>query len=107
MHSSIVRGFPVNCPSFADNADIQKESQALEVSIDKEGHIYVGKDQMSLADLTDILKTATDLSASENVLVRGDRDARYGHVAHVLAYLAKHLPNKHIILISQTERQSP
>lgn len=107
MHSSVVRGYPVNCPSFAEHAGLQKENQALEVSIDKEGQIYVGKDRVLLADLPNSLKTATDGTTSEKILVRGDRETRYGQIAEVLAHLSRHLPDKHIILVSQTERQSP
>ncbi len=107
MHSSIVRGYPVNCPSFAESTGLQKENQALEVSIDREGQIYVGKDPVSLDELPSIMKTATDVATSEKVLVRGDRETHYGHIAQVLAHLSRHLPDKHIILVSQTERQSP
>ena len=31
MNSSIVRGFPVNLPAFAEKTDIQKEDNSIEI----------------------------------------------------------------------------
>ncbi len=102
MHSSIVRGFPVNCPAFADRASVQKENNAIEVSVDKEGQIYVGKDQVDLADMGSRLQSAGLQRNSAKVLVRGDDAASYGRVAHVLACVSQALPDKQVILVTQT-----
>jgi biopolymer transport protein TolR len=102
MHSSIVRGFPVNCPAFADRASIQKENNAIEVSVDRDGQIYVGKDQVDLAAIGPRLQSASNSQGtSGRVLVRGDDAASYGRVAHVLACVSQALPNKEVILVTQ------
>jgi biopolymer transport protein TolR len=103
MHSSIVRGFPVNCPAFADRTTVQKEDNAIEVSIDRDGHIYIGKDQLDLAALGPRLQSAGNSQGnSGKVLVRGDDAASYGRVAHVLAAVSQALPGKEVILVTQT-----
>jgi len=43
MNSSIVRGFPVNLPAFSEETAIQKENNSIEISVDKDGSVYVGK----------------------------------------------------------------
>ena len=102
MHSSIVRGFPVNCPAFADRASIQKENNAIEVSVDRDGQIYVGKDQVDLAAIGPCLQSASNSQGtSGKVLVRGDDAASYGRVAHVLACVSRALPDKQVILVTQ------
>ena len=107
MHSSIVRGFPVNCPAFAERASIQKENNAIEVSVDREGQIYIGKDQVDLADMGLLLQsTSSSQGTSDKVLVRGDDAASYGRVAHVLACVSRALPDKQVILITQAPAAS-
>lgn len=102
MHSSIVRGFPVNCPDFGDQASIQRDSTALEVSVDKNGHIYVGPDLVDLEKLEEAILDATAALTSEKILVRGDQDALYGQVAMVLARVSKCVPEKQTLLITSS-----
>jgi biopolymer transport protein ExbD len=106
MHSSIVRGFPVNCPAFADQASVQKENNAIEVSVDKEGQIYIGKVQVDLADMGPLLQNAGSQAESGKVLVRGDDAASYGRVAYVLACVSQALPDKQVILVTQAPAES-
>ena len=106
MHSSIVRGFPVNCPAFADRAKIQKESNAIEVSVDREGQVYIGKDPVDLADMGPLLQDVGSQAESGRVLVRGDDAAAYGRVANVLACVSRALPDKQVILVTQTPAES-
>ncbi|MCG8689112.1 MAG: biopolymer transporter ExbD, partial [Desulfobacterales bacterium] len=94
MHSSIVRGFPVNCPGFADSTTLQKENQAMEISVDKDGQIYVGKEVVSSDALEHVLPAQAEKFPAEKVLLRGDRDATYGDVAQALARVSKLLPDK-------------
>jgi biopolymer transport protein TolR len=101
MHSSIVRGFPVNCPGFAEPAAIQKENRALEVSVDRQGTIYVGKVPVEEATLAEHLRAQAREYPAEKVLLRGDREAAYGDVAHALARVSRLLPDKHVILVTQ------
>lgn len=101
MHSSIVRGFPVNCPAFAERSTVQKDNSAIEVSVDQHGQVYIGKDQTKLADIGPRLRTASQQMQSEKVLVRGDDAAAYGRVAHVLASVSRSLPDKQVILVTQ------
>ncbi len=101
MHSSIVRGFPVNCPAFADRAVIQKENNAIEVSVDRDGQVYIGEDPVDLHDMGPLLQSVGSQAGSGKVLVRGDDAASYGRVAHVLACVSQALPDKQVILVTQ------
>ena len=49
LSGSIVGGLPVNLPAASNSVDLQKDNKAIEVSIDKNGDVYVGDEQVSLA----------------------------------------------------------
>lgn len=101
MHSSIVRGFPVNCPAFAERSTVQKDNNAVEVSVDEHGQVYIGKEPIRLADMGPHLQRVCQQMQSEKVLVRGDAAASYGRVAHVLASVSRSLPGQEVILVTQ------
>ena len=101
MHSSIVRGFPVNCPAFAERSAVQKDNNAVEVSVDEHGQVYIGKTPILIADMALQLERVCQQMHAEKVLVRGDAAASYGRVAHVLASVSRSLPGQEVILVTQ------
>ena len=67
LNSSVVRGFPVNLPVFSEKTTVQKESDAVEVSIDKDGFIYVGKDKVDLSNIAGAIQTVAVRSGEESL----------------------------------------
>lgn len=102
MHSSIVRGFPVNCPAFAEPSAVQKDSDVLEVSVDQNGQVYIDTAPIKLSDIGLRLLSVSEQMQSNKVLVRGDNTASYGRVAQVLGAVSRALPGQEVILVTQT-----
>ena len=100
MNSSIVRGFPVNLPAFSEETTIQKDD-SIEISVDKDGCIYVGKDKLDMADIATVLRTAIAQNHSEKILLRADKSVAYGRVAEVLCHVSNCLPGKQVILVTE------
>jgi biopolymer transport protein TolR len=99
INTSIVRGFPVNLPAFSEKSDMQRENEAIEVSIDRDGSIYVAREPTALPDLDRVLG-AMGSDSSRKVFVRADTDVAYGRVALVLCRLSNCLPGHEVILIT-------
>ncbi|MCU0916575.1 MAG: biopolymer transporter ExbD [Planctomycetes bacterium] len=107
LSGSIVGGLPVNLPAAPNSTDIQKDNKALEVSIDKNGDVYVGDEQVSLARLQTVLQTLAAGSSSHKVFVRADTDVGYGRVAFVLSELSHHLPGREVALVVHKADPTP
>ena len=103
LNSSIVRGFPVNLPVFSEKTTVQKESDAVEVSIDKDGFIYVGKDKVDLPNIAGAIQTSAAQSEAKKVLLRADTAVSYGRVAQVLCHVSNCQPDKQVILVTQED----
>lgn len=101
MNSSIVRGFPVNLPAFSEEVDIQKETSSIEISVDKDGFVYVGKEKVELLDIAGAMQTMIVQDSSQKILLRADSSTAYGRVAQVLCHVSNCLPDKEIILVTQ------
>ena len=101
MNSSIVRGFPVNLPAFSEETAIQKESNSIEISVDKDGSVYVGKEKVELSDIAGAMQTMIVQDPSQKILLRADNSAAYGRVAQVLCHVSNCLPDKQVILVTQ------
>jgi len=106
MNSSIVRGFPVNLPAFSENVDVQRDNEAIEVSIAKDGGVYIAKERVPLFDLDERL-SAMRSDPSQKVFVRADTDVAYGRVAGVLCRLSSCLPGREVILIVHEVNSRP
>jgi biopolymer transport protein ExbD len=101
MNSSIVRGFPVNLPAFSEKTAIQRENDSIEISVDKDGFIYVGKEKTDLPNIAEALRTFTVQNPSSKILLRADSSTAYGRVAEVLCRVSGCLPDKQVILVTQ------
>jgi biopolymer transport protein ExbD len=101
MNSSIVRGFPVNLPAFSEKTSIQKEDNSIEVSVNEDGFVYVGKERTDLENIAEVLQMATIQRTSSKVLLRADSSTDYGRVAEVLCCVSNSLPDKQVILVTQ------
>lgn len=101
MNSSIVRGFPVNLPAFSEETAIQKENNSIEISVDKDGFVYIGKEKVELLDIARAMQTMIAPDPSQKILLRADSLAAYGRVSQVLCHVSNCLPNKEVILVTQ------
>ena len=102
IHSSIVRGFPVNLPAVCDEAAVQKDNETIEISVDQAGEIYIAKNRVTFDRLATALNHAAVQRPGTRILVRADRSVAYGRVAAVLARATHSVPNRQVILVAKT-----
>lgn len=60
----------------ADSAIEMEKSKALEVFIDSDGLIQIGKESVNLADLNQSIKKSLRSRANKKVILRGDENSR-------------------------------
>ena len=82
-------GVPVQLPDARAKA-VEQDQQPLEISIDREGKLYVDKDEVSEALLPDILSQIAakgDPAKPPQVFLRADKGLDYGRVMRVMGEL--------------------
>ena len=80
-----MKGIKVNLPSGA-SGEVQSKREYVSVSVDKDGHYFFDKEEMSGGDeqLLDLLRKAHQSAPDAKVFVRGDKDSVHLNVAHLL-----------------------
>jgi biopolymer transport protein ExbD len=79
-----MKGIKVNLPSGV-SGQTQTKREYISVSVDKNGHYFFDKDEMSSDEqLLNLLKMAHQSAPDAKVFVRGDKDSVHLNVAHAL-----------------------
>ena len=78
-----MKGIKVNLPS-GQSGQTQTKREYISVSVDKDGHYFFDKDEVSDQELTSRLRRIHDSAPEAKVFVRGDRDSVHLNVAHAL-----------------------
>jgi biopolymer transport protein TolR len=77
----IQAGIEVKLPKA--RSTVIKETDAVEISIDKQGNIFINNEAVEEAQLADALMTLK-VAGEERVFVRADKDVPYGVVMKVI-----------------------
>lgn len=80
-------GVPVELPESKAAALPQPSEPPTVVSIDATGAIYVGEDEVALAELAPFLADAAPAGPEERIYLRADGEVAYGRVATVMGEL--------------------
>jgi len=91
----LVAGVPVNLPDSNAGA-LDQQKQPLEISIDREGTIFVGDDEVPEAQLPNIFAARRAAGGGDGppVFLRADRGLDYGRVMRVMGELNRAGLNK-------------
>jgi biopolymer transport protein TolR len=91
----LVAGVPVNLPDSSAGA-LDQQKQPLEISIDREGRIFVGDEAVPEAQLPNIFAARRAAGGGEGppVFLRADRTLDYGRVMRVMGELNRAGLNK-------------
>lgn len=91
----LVAGVPVNLPDSKAGA-LDQQKQPLEISIDGQGAIFVGDEQVAEAQLPTIFAARRAAGGGEGppVFLRADRALDYGRVMRVMGELNRAGLNK-------------
>lgn len=82
----LTSGIPLNLPK-GDGKQLEGEDKTLDISVDAQGRIYVGTDQIEMKDLVEKVKAIVTENPSIAMVISGDRDSSYGAVIEVMALL--------------------
>jgi len=83
----LTAGVPVNLPSSKAKAIQEEDSKPIEITLDKEGKIYLSETQIKKTALIAILKPMMEGDAERRIYVRGDKDISYGNIMKILGIL--------------------
>lgn len=82
----LTTGVPLDLPKGVGQA-LDQEVKMLNISVDSEGVIYLGKDEVSLETLVPRLETMTAANPEMRLIISGDRQTPYGRIVLVMGYL--------------------
>ena len=82
----LTAGVPVDLPDSRAKA-LPQEDKPVEVSIDREGRVFVDKDQLNEGALAARLERIAALPKPPQVLVRGDRALNWQQVMRVMGQI--------------------
>ena len=82
----LTAGVPVELPDSRANA-LEQEADQVEISIDREGYIYIGDQPVEVGGLPEALAALPSTGEKPQVTLRADRALDYGRVMAVMGEL--------------------
>ncbi|RFC67813.1 MULTISPECIES: ExbD/TolR family protein [Mesorhizobium] len=78
---------PIDLPK-ANAATTAAETKPLEVSVNREGEIWIGDESYPLGEVASKLAAIAKTGYDERILIRGDKTADYGTIMGVMAEIS-------------------
>jgi biopolymer transport protein TolR len=95
----LTAGVAVDLPNSQSKSLSQQDNAPFEISINKKGHVYVGKTKISTARLAAVLKTVAKETPDKRIYIRADQTLSYGRVMSVMG-VVNQAGLTHVALIS-------
>ena len=83
----LTAGVPIDLPDSKAKAISDEDNKPLEVSIAKDGRIFVGETEVSEDRVVTILTSMTEDNPDRRIYIRGDQGIDYGKVMKVLGVI--------------------
>ena len=80
----LTAGVPIDLPDSEAKAVSDEDNKPLEVTLDKDGNIFVGETEVKRARLVAMLGAMTNNDAERRIYIRADTALDYGQVMKVL-----------------------
>ncbi len=80
----LTAGVPIDLPDSNAPAMSDEDNKPLEVSLDKQGNIFVGETEVKEARLVALLGSLTNNDPERRIYIRADQSLDYGQVMKVL-----------------------
>ena len=80
----LTAGVPIDLPDSQAKAIQEEDNKPLEVSIDGDGQIFVGEQEVTRERLVNLLTSITGDNQERRIFIRADQDLDYGDVMGVL-----------------------
>lgn len=84
----LTAGVSVNLPKASSKMLIQKDNAPLEVTVNKEGNVFMGETAVKIDRLNGILSAISQENPDRRVYIRADRSLSYGQVMAVMAVVS-------------------
>lgn len=82
----LTTGIPLNLPK-GDGQQIQGQDKTLDISINAQGEIYVGKIKLTQEQLLPKIQAIIEQNPKIQIMISGDKAASYGTVIEIMAML--------------------
>ena len=82
----LTTGIPLDLPK-GDGKAVDSPEKTLDISVDKNGKIYVANQEIKLEKLTDKIAALVSENPKIQMMISGDAKADYGRVIEVMALL--------------------
>jgi biopolymer transport protein TolR len=99
----LTAGVPLDLPRTGAG-QLNVDQRPVTVSINEKGQIYVGENQVALAELPTQLKTVSKQGLDERIYVRGAKQVDYGTVAQVMSAITT-AGFKRVALLTEQDRR--
>lgn len=80
----LTAGVPIDLPDSAAKTLNDKDDKPLEVSVNKDGKVYVGETEVTRDRLIALLTSMTNNDPERRIYIRADKTMGYGEVMDVL-----------------------
>lgn len=80
----LTTGVPIDLPDSKAKAISDEDNKPLEVTIAKDGKIFVGETEVTRERMLTILTSMTENNPDRRIYIRGDKGIDYGQVMSVL-----------------------
>lgn len=85
----LTTGIPIDLPKTSGIATIKGSDKSLDISIDANGNIYIGKEVLNVSELLIHLNAIASENNEIKVIISGDAYTNYGRIIEVMAELKK------------------
>jgi len=80
----LTAGVPIDLPDSKAKAISDEDNKPLEVSVSKDGRVFVGETEVDEDRIVTILTSMTENNPERRIYIRADRSIDYGKVMRVL-----------------------
>ncbi len=102
----LTAGVTIDLPDSEAQAISQEDDKPLEITLDREGNIFLGETETPRNRLIGILSTMPDLNKESRIYIRADKDLDYGRVMDILGSI-NGAGYKKVALISNPSAKNP
>jgi len=83
----LTSGVPIDLPDSKAKAISDEDNKPIEVSVSKDGRIFVGETEVSNERMVTILNSMTESNPDRRIYIRADKGIDYGKVMQVLGQI--------------------
>lgn len=80
----LTAGVPIDLPDSEAKAISDEDDKPIEISLAKDGKIYIGETEVPERRLIGLLKAMTENQRDRRIYIRGDQSLNYGRIMEIL-----------------------